>query len=509
MTMVETADGALRPIARIGIVGTGVIGAGWAARLLARGLDVVAWDPAADAERDLRARIDNAWPALQRLGLDPAADRGRLTLTPSAEKLAEQVDFIQESAPERLELKTALHARLDGAAAADVVIASSTSGLLASDFQADAARPERIVIGHPFNPVYLLPLVEVVGGKRTAPAAIAHAIDFYRHIGMYPLHVRNEVPGFLSDRLQEALWRENLHMIAEGVATTAEMDDAITYGPGLRWAFMGVNRTFALAGGDGGMEHMLRQFGPALKLPWTKLKAPELTDDLIRRLVDGTTEQLDGTGIAEMERRRDDCLIAIMQALRTYREGAGRILQEDEERRLDAARTLPPWQPGAAVDAPLALHRMRALPEWLDYNGHMTESAYLLAFGYASDALFRYLGIDDAYRAAGRSFYTAESHINYLREVVSGQALRFTTRILGCDDKRLHLLHDMFDADSDSHLAASEQMLLHVDMNAGRATPMGDHLRRALAAIGDAHGGLAPSPHVGRLMAIPPPRDRG
>ena len=322
----------MRNIETVGLIGGGVIGAGWAARCLAHGFSVIAFDPGPGAEAILRAKVDNAWPALSKLGLAPGADKSRLSFAGSVAEVAAKADFIQESAPERLDLKTKLHAEIDAAAPADVIIGSSTSGLLPSDFQADCAHPERVLVGHPFNPVYLLPLVELVGGKKTAPETIDAARAFYTKIGMYPLHVRNEVEGFLSDRLQEALWRENLHIVNEGIATTEELDDAIVYGPGLRWAFMGVNKTFALAGGDEGMRHMLRQFGPALELPWTKLKAPELTEELIDKMVTGTEEQLAGTTISEMERLRDDCLIAIMQALETFNEGAGRVLKENRDR---------------------------------------------------------------------------------------------------------------------------------------------------------------------------------
>lgn len=322
----------MRKIETVGLVGGGVIGAGWAARCLAHGLDVIAFDPGPDAEAILRAKVENAWPALTKLGLARGADKGRLTFAGSVQEVCAKADFIQESAPERLDLKTKLHAEIDAAAPADVIIGSSTSGLLPSDFQADCAHPERVLVGHPFNPVYLLPLVELVGGKKTSSETIEAAREFYRRIGMYPLHVRNEVEGFLSDRLQEALWRENLHIVNEGIATTEELDDAIVYGPGLRWAFMGVNKTFALAGGDEGMRHMLRQFGPALELPWTKLKAPELTDDLIDKMVTGTEEQLAGITIKQMERLRDDCLIAIMEALQTFNEGAGKVLKENRQR---------------------------------------------------------------------------------------------------------------------------------------------------------------------------------
>lgn len=318
-------------IKTVGLIGGGVIGAGWAARCLAHGLDVVAWDPNPEGAAVLRAKVDNAWPALETLGLAEGASRDRLRIAASLEEAADAADFVQESAPERLDLKIDVHRRIDAAAGPDTLIASSTSGLLPSDFQAECARPERVLVGHPFNPVYLLPLVEVLGGKKTDPAALDRAEAFYRAIGMHPLRVRTEVEGFLSDRLQEALWRENLHLVAEGAATTGELDDAIVYGPGLRWAFMGVNKTFALAGGEQGMRHFMEQFGPALKLPWTKLEAPELTDDLIDRMVEGTEAQLGGTTIREMERLRDACLIAIMRALAQYRQGAGRLLAERAE----------------------------------------------------------------------------------------------------------------------------------------------------------------------------------
>ncbi|MEQ8601901.1 MAG: L-carnitine dehydrogenase [Marivibrio sp.] len=318
-------------IKTVGLIGGGVIGAGWAARCLARGLDVVAWDPAPEGAAVLRAKVANAWPALEKMGLADGAAQDRLQTLQSLEAVAEAADFVQESAPERLEVKIDVHRRIDAAARPEVPIASSTSGLLPSDFQAECAHPGRVFVGHPFNPVYLLPLVEVLGGAKTDAAVLDRAEAFYRSIGMHPLRVRTEIEGFLSDRLQEALWRENLHMVADGVATTGELDDAIVYGPGLRWAFMGVNKTFALAGGEQGMRHFMEQFGPALKLPWTKLEAPELTEDLIDRMVDGTTEQLGGASIREMERLRDDCLIEIMRALAKYREGAGRLLAERAE----------------------------------------------------------------------------------------------------------------------------------------------------------------------------------
>ena len=313
-------------IKTIGIVGTGVIGAGWAARCLARGMEVIACDPGADAESQLRQKIDNAEPAMAKLDLQTDDMHQRLQFTEDLGELCNAVDFVQESAPENEDLKRKLHARLDAATPQHVVIASSSSGLLPTRIQSDCRHPERVVIGHPFNPVYLLPLVEVLGGDRTSNESIDTAIDFYRRVDMHPLRVRTEVPGYISDRLQEALWREALHMISEGTATTEEIDDAIIYGPGLRWAFMGTCLTFHLAGGDAGMRHMLEQFGPALKLPWTKLEAPDLTEQLVDRMVSGTQAQASGRSVKELERLRDDCLIAIMQALAQFDYAAGRTL---------------------------------------------------------------------------------------------------------------------------------------------------------------------------------------
>jgi carnitine 3-dehydrogenase len=309
-------------------LGTGVIGSGWIARALANGLDVIAWDPAPNAEAQLVERIHKCWPALVANGLKPGASPTRLRFVATVEECVRDADFIQESAPETLSLKIDLHARVTAAARADVLIGSSTSGLLPSEFYAKAVNPERCLVGHPFNPVYLLPLVEVVGGTKTSPEAIQAAISFYKSLGMKPLHVRKEVPGFIADRLLEAQWREALHLVNEGVATTGEIDDAIRYGAGIRWSFMGSFLIYTLAGGDAGMRHFMSQFGPALKLPWTKLVAPELTDALIDEVVDGTKVQLGAHSIADMERYRDDCLMAVQEAVRATKLKHGISLEE-------------------------------------------------------------------------------------------------------------------------------------------------------------------------------------
>lgn len=298
-------------------LGSGVIGSGWVARALANGLDVVAWDPAPGAEEALRKRIANAWPALEKQGLKPGASQSRLRFVSTIEECVRDADFIQESAPERLELKLDLHSKISAAAKPNALIGSSTSGLLPSEFYESSKHPERCIVGHPFNPVYLLPLVEIVGGRNTAPEAIEAAKQIYSALGMQPLHVRKEVPGFIADRLLEALWREALHLVNDGVATTGEIDDAIRFGAGLRWSFMGTFLTYTLAGGDAGMRHFMAQFGPALQLPWTYLPAPELTEELIDAVVDGTSEQRGERSIASLERYRDDCLLAVLDAVKT------------------------------------------------------------------------------------------------------------------------------------------------------------------------------------------------
>jgi carnitine 3-dehydrogenase len=293
-----------------------VIGGGWAARCLAKGLDVIASDPAAGAEARFRANVDLAWEVLEEAGLAPGADRARLVFTSDLAATARAADFIQESVPEREGLKIEVLAEVTRHARPDVVIASSSSGLLPTRLQSRATGPERILIGHPFAPVYLLPLVELVPGEQTSVDALQAAAAFYRAIGMRPLRVRREIEAYIADRLQEALYREALHMIDEGIASVPEIDAAITGGPGLRWAFMGTFIAWHLAGGEGGgMRHTIDQFGPALKLPWTKLVAPELTEELKRRIVLGCEEETGRRSFRDMERRRDRCLLHIQRVL--------------------------------------------------------------------------------------------------------------------------------------------------------------------------------------------------
>jgi carnitine 3-dehydrogenase len=302
-------------VRRVACIGAGVIGGGWAAHFLARGYDVVAWDPAPDGAARLRDLVATAWPALDALGLAPDASPDRLSFAPSLEASVGDAQFVQESAPERLDLKRELLGALDRATPHEVVIGSSTSGFAMTEMQPDAPGAGRMVVGHPFNPPYLIPLVEVVGGARTQPAAVAWAAAFYRAAGKHALEMARELPGFIANRLQDAMWREALHMVAAGEATVGQIDAAIREGPGLRWPIMGPCLTFHLAGGPGGMAHMLDHFGPALEEPWTRLAAPPLTPELRDRMVEGCAAEAAGRSIADLVRERDMKLVAILKAL--------------------------------------------------------------------------------------------------------------------------------------------------------------------------------------------------
>ncbi|MCG3753817.1 MULTISPECIES: 3-hydroxyacyl-CoA dehydrogenase NAD-binding domain-containing protein [Amycolatopsis] len=316
--MPETTETTVDTVA---CIGAGVIGGGWVAHFLAQGFDVRAWDPAPDAAEKLERLVNAAWPALTELGLKPGASRDRLTVTATLAEAVDGVGFVQESAPEDLALKQKLLADIDAVTAPDVVIASSTSGYGMTEMQVAAKTPERLVVGHPFNPPYLIPLVEVAGGKLSAPWAVEQAAAFYRRVGKSVITMDREVPGFIANRLQEALWREALHMVANGEATVEQIDLAITDGPGLRWPIQGPMLTFHLAGGEGGMAHMLDHFGPSLKSPWTRLEAPELTKDLRDAVVAGCDDEADGRTIADLIAERDRAVIAIQRAVGQARRG--------------------------------------------------------------------------------------------------------------------------------------------------------------------------------------------
>ena len=306
-------------VIRVTSIGAGPIGAGWAAHFLARGYDVCAYIHDPKERESFDAILDTAWISLSALGLEKDASRDRLSVTSDLNIAVQNTDFIQESSPERLEVKQALYKTLGEIVPSHVVIGSSTSGLTMTDIQQNCATPERCVIGHPFNPPYLLPLVEIVGGKQTSPDAVAWAGKFYESAGKSPLIMKKEIPGFVATRLQEALWREALHMVANGEATPADIDNALMNGPAPRMAVQGQCMAFHVACGEGGMATNLDQFGPALKLPWTRLEAPELTQELRDRMVEGCNAIAGTQRFEDMAAKRDAQIVAVLRAIRDAR----------------------------------------------------------------------------------------------------------------------------------------------------------------------------------------------
>ena len=297
----------------IAVVGTGVIGASWAAYFLAKGFDVAATDPADGAEKRLRTLVDGFWPALEHIGLAAGASRSRLRFDPDIARAVEGCAFIQENGPERVDVKRNLLARISAVAPSDSLIATSSSGILISDIQDAAAYPERVLLGHPFNPPHLIPLVEVVGGRMTSEGAIKKALTFYGSIGKKPIHIRREVKGHVANRLQAALWREAFYLVEQGIASVEDVDTAIAHGPGLRWALLGPFLNLHLSGGAGGIAHVLEHLGPPLESWWRELGNVTLNEDLNGAIARGVTEELGAADLAHLTSQRDDMLLALLR----------------------------------------------------------------------------------------------------------------------------------------------------------------------------------------------------
>ena len=315
------------------VVGAGVIGGGWAARFLLHGWNVTVFDPSATARAGLEATLTAARRSLPKLYDRPLPDEGRLITAPDLETAIADADWIQESVSEDLDLKRRVHGAVAKGSRPDVPIASSTSGFRPSVLAADTAHAARLLVCHPFNPVYLLPLVEVVPSERTGPEILDRAMSLLEALGMKPVHIRREIDAHVADRLMEAMWREALWLVRDGIATTEEIDTLIRCGFGPRWAQMGLFETYRIAGGEGGMKHFLAQFGPALKWPWSRLTdVPELTGELIEEIARQSDAQAQGASIRELERHRDDNLVVMFRALKTRNQGVGEVLNAAEAR---------------------------------------------------------------------------------------------------------------------------------------------------------------------------------
>ncbi|WGH77991.1 carnitine 3-dehydrogenase [Jannaschia ovalis] len=441
------------------ILGGGVIGGGWAARFLLNGWDVAVFDPAPGAAAALSEVLDGARRALPMLYDRALPVEGRLQVAATLEAAVSGADWVQESVPERLALKHEVLGAACRVAKDAAVVASSTSGFKPSDLNAAGARA---IVAHPFNPVYLLPLVELVGPDT------ARAAEILRELGMFPLEIGAEIDAHIADRLLEAVWREALWLVRDGIATTAQIDEAIRMGFGLRWAQMGLFETYRIAGGPAGIAHFLRQFGPALKWPWTRLMdVPELDAALVDRIATQSDAQSGHLSLRELERRRDDALVTILRGLRRRGQGAGEVVAAHEAR-------LPAPEGGLSV-------RRRVPVTWTDWNGHMNEGRYGQVFSDAADAVMARCGAMPG-DGDGWSFFTVETTIRYLAETHAGDPIEVATEVVEAAGKKLRLRHRM--TREGSPLAECDQLLLHVELDTRRSAPMPEAMAARLRDFG-------------------------
>jgi carnitine 3-dehydrogenase len=479
------------------IIGGGVIGGGWAARFLLHGWDVVVSDPNPKVAAQIDEILENAEQWLPALADVPMPPRGTLRFAASLSDAVSDADWIQESVPEDLSIKHKVIAEIQAHAPAHAILGSSTSGFKPSDLQEGASKPGQIMVAHPFNPVYLLPLVEVVAGTACSDDVKNQACDLLKSIGMEPLIVRNEIDAHIADRFLEACWREALWLIKDDIATTEEIDNAIRYGFGLRWGQMGLFETYRLAGGEEGMAHFIRQFGPCLSWPWTKLMdVPELDEELVQKIATQSDAQSGQYGIRELEGIRDRNLVGMLRSLKERDWGAGRVLNENDKRLAKIASKSP------VVDAsvPTRLLESTVLPAWIDYNGHMTEFRYVQVFSDSSEVLFRRVDMHHEYVASGFSYYTAETHNQFYDEVGVNEPYYTTVQIILADAKRLHVFYRMHAAADDRLLATLEAMYLHVDMQSGKVVAAEPDALKKLLALAATHADLPKPEAVGRFV---------
>ena len=471
------------------IIGGGVIGGGWAARFLLNGWDVNLFDPDPEAVRKIGEVLANARYALPMLYDVALPDEGALAHCSTVAEAVSGANWVQESVPERLDLKLKVFAEIEAHAPRETVIGSSTSGFKPSELNAGLETADRLMVTHPFNPVYLLPLIEVVPSARTSAKSIDRALQTLTSLGLHPLHVRKEIDAHIADRFLEAVWREALWLIKDGVATTEEIDNAIRYGFGLRWAQMGLFENYRMAGGEAGMKHFIEQFGPALKWPWTKLMdVPELTDQLVDMIADQSDAQSGAHSIRELERIRDENLIGILRALKARGTAAGALLNDHE-------KTIGPVR-GLDTTAQPLMSVARTVPiDWTDYNGHMNEGRYGQVFSDAADDVMIRVGADADYIASGNSYFTVDIRIRFLQEVHAGQAFSVASRVLMGQGKKLKLYHEML-ADDGTVIATGEQFLIHVSLETRRASEPQPVVLSNTLALAAAHAEIPLPDHL-------------
>ena len=462
---------------KFAVVGCGVIGSGWIARFLLMGFNVAIFDPDPNAEKRVRQALTNARRSLPGLYDQLLPNEGKHEFCGSIAQAVAKADWICESAPERLDFKHKVLQEIQQHCSEEAIISSSTSGFKPSELQQSSVNPDQIIVAHPFNPVYLMPLVEIVG----APKSADYAASVISQLGMYPLIIRKEIEAHIADRLLEAVWREGLWLVNDGIATTSEIDDAIRYGFGLRWAQMGMFETYRIAGGEAGMAHFIAQFGPALQWPWSKLMdVPELSDELITKISSQSDQQSGHYSITQLEHIRDDNLVGMMRALKLNNWGAGNLLNK-VDLKLEQ-KNIKPHEP---LNQRNKIHTIeRVVPtSWLDFNGHMNDSHYAEVFSKASDIILRRLGADSDYVALGYSYFTVDIKIDYINECKAGDVISVETSIKLAEGKKLDLYHEMYDS-TGSINATCSQFLLHVDLKLRKSCSPKEPLASALQDLG-------------------------
>ena len=488
----------MKSIKAAGVIGAGVIGSGWVARLLLNGIDVFVYDPSKEAPKYVNKVIDNAERAYNKLLTSNLPKKGKLLFSASISEVAKSCELIIEAVPERLSIKQSAYEEIESSADKNLVIASSTSGILPSDLQAKMKHPERLLVAHPFNPVYLLPLVEIVGGSKTSKNVIEETSKIFTNIGMFPLHIKKEIPAFIADRLLESVWREALWLVNDDIATTEEIDDAIRYGFGLRWAQMGLFETYRLAGGEAGMRHFISQFGPCLEWPWTHLMdVPEFTDELIEKVSSQSDQQSGQFSIDELMEKRDDNLVDFLKVLKDNQWGAGNSLKEFDASLSGSINKLEFSE--LNLSNPILTYVTKVPKEWADYNGHMTEARYLECFSEATTEMMSIIGADEEYILNIGSYFTVETHIRHLDEVQIGESIKAKTQVIFGENKKLHLFHWLNHEDG-RLLATAEHMLIHVDLKTRGASMPNDLVLKRMGLVYEAHKKLPRPEGISRAV---------
>ncbi len=486
-------------ITNIACIGGGVIGAGWLARLVENGFNVSVFDKHENIKKKNKSTLKNAKIAFNNLTIFSRPKKGKIAYETSLKNAVKNCQLIIESVPERIEIKRKVYSEIEASCSPRAIIASSTSGLLPSDLQAKMKYPQRFVVAHPFNPVYLIPLVEIVGGQKTSNSTINSAIKIYKTLGMYPIHLKKEIEAFVADRLLEAMWRESLWLVKDGICTTHELDNIVKYGFGLRYAQMGVFDTYRIAGGDAGIRHFLHQFGPSLKWPWTKLTdVPELSPELIELISNQSDTQSGHFTINDLERKRDQNLIAIQKALKTNKCAAGKVL-ENYERKLDTTTKRLKLKKSKICE-PIRTFSCQVIPDWTNENGYMDELKYSEVFSKATDNFLILIGCDKKYISAGNSFLASETQIKRLADLRSENKLRIYTTLISANRKKIHLFHEV-KTKKNLVCATSEHLLIHVALKTRKIVEITQKLEKNLNFISAYHSKLVLPSGIGRAVS--------